>query len=159
MKKTLIVGLSGLIMGVVIAFALIYNIAPSMMLLESESKFGFEETSEKFVKSIEDNHWSIIKVHDLQKSMTKHGHTVMPVKVFEFCHPDLAKRILETSEDRIVASMMPCRIAIYEKEDGKTYISRMNSGMMAKMMSNLIDDVMGDATTQSEKIMSVIIKK
>jgi len=159
MKKSIIIGLTGAVAGMLIAFTMVYTMAPGLMLLENESKFGFEETTQKFEQSIKDNEWSIIKVHDLQKSMTKHGYEVLPVKVFEFCHPNLAKRILETNDDRIVASMMPCRIAIYEKADGKTYISRMNSGMMAKMMSKLIDEVMGDATSESEKIMRVIIKE
>ncbi|MBN2668937.1 MAG: DUF302 domain-containing protein [Bacteroidales bacterium] len=158
MKKIILFSLGSFVLGVFICLMLIYQIAPKMMLLENESKFAFEETVNQFEASIKNHNWSMIKVHDLQKSMEKHGHIVKNVKVFEFCHPDLAKRILEADDDRIVSSMMPCRIAIYEKNDGKTYISRMNSGMMSKMMSSLVQDVMGTATQQSEDIMNVIIK-
>ena len=38
--------------------------------------------------------------------------------------------------------MMPCSIAVYEKADGKTYVSTMNSGLMGKMFGGTAAAVM-----------------
>jgi uncharacterized protein (DUF302 family) len=89
--------------------------------------------------------------------MKKYGKDVRPVKVFELCHPDHAGKILAADSERIVSVLMPCRVAVYERADGKTYVSRMNSGMMAGMMGGLIADVMADAASDNEKILEPVL--
>ncbi len=157
MKKEILFGIVGVIVGVILTFTVIYNAAPGMMLLEDVSPFGFEETVAKFEHSVEANEWEIPHVYDLQKSMKKFGHDVKKVKVFELCHPDHSSKILKLNDERIVSTLMPCRIAIYTKDDGKTYISRMNSGMMAKPMGGAIAEVMSIAASQNEDILKPII--
>lgn len=90
--------------------------------------------------------------------MAKFGKEVNKVQVFELCHPDHAYKILSRDAERKVTSFMPCRVAIYEHSDKKVYVSRMNSGLMGKMMGGIIADVMTDASTESEAIISEIIK-
>lgn len=157
MKKTILSGIIGLIAGVLLTFFVIYQMAPGMMILEDESKYGFEETVEKLKESVIANNWKIPKIHDLQKSMAKSGKDIRPVQVIELCHPDHAGRLLKESEERIVSSLMPCRVAVYEKADGKTYISRMNSGQMAGMLGGLIAEVMDVASRENEEILEAVI--
>ncbi|MEN8118733.1 MAG: DUF302 domain-containing protein [Bacteroidota bacterium] len=156
MKNSILGGLIGLVLGTVITLFVIFQMAPGLMIMEDASKYDFEETVTKFEKSVKDHGWKIPAVHDLQKTMDKFGHSVKSVKVFELCHPDHANRILEADDERIVSSMMPCRVAIYEKNDGKTYVSRMNSALMAKTMSDLINEVMADASSENEEILEVL---
>jgi uncharacterized protein (DUF302 family) len=54
---------------------------------------------------------------------------------------------------------MPCRVAIYEKSNGKVYVSRMNTGLMGKMMGGIIPEVMAVASRESEEMVAAIIKK
>ena len=159
MKKNLMFGVIGLIVGAFIMMIVIYNVAPGMMLLEDQSKFGFEETVTRLTESVENHGWKIPKVHDLQESMNKFGISVLPVKVFELCHPDHAGKILEKGDERIVSTLMPCRVAIYEKPDGKVYLSRMNSKLMAKPMGGIIAEVMSVAAIQNEEILESVILK
>ena len=158
MKNTLLSGFAGIIVGALIMGFVMFQMAPGMMILEDESKFNFEETTTKLEQSVKDYGWKISKIHDLQKTMKKFGHDVKAVKVFELCHPDHAIKILEADEERIVSSLMPCRVAVYEKNDGKTYFSRMNSALMSKTMSKLIDEVMSIASKENEEILQVILK-
>ncbi|MEN8201364.1 MAG: DUF302 domain-containing protein [Bacteroidota bacterium] len=159
MKKNLLTGIAGLVLGVVLTFVVMYKAAPGMMLLEDESKFAtFEETVSQFEQSVKDHNWKIPTTHDLQNTMAKFGKDVKAVKVIELCHPDHAGKILEKSDERVVSSLMPCRVAIYEKEDGKVYISRMNSGLMASTMKGVIPEVMKEASKQNEEILEVILK-
>lgn len=158
MKKNLLTGILGLVIGIALTFVVMYKAAPGMMLIEDESKFTtFEETVSTFEQSVLDHNWKIPTIHDLQKTMAKFGRDVKKVKVFELCHPDHAGRILEKSDERVVSSLMPCRVAIYEKADGKVYISRMNSGLMASTMKGIIPEVMKEAAVQNEEILEAIL--
>lgn len=160
MKKSLLTGILGFVLGLIVAGVVVYKAAPGMMILEDESKFdSFEKTVEVFEKSVKDHNWKLPAVHDLQKTMAKYGMDVKAVKVFELCHPDHAGKILAKSDERVVSSLMPCRVAIYEKDDGKVYISRMNSGLMASTMTGIIPEVMDDAATENEEILAAVIKK
>ena len=106
----------------------------SDFFIESKSQFGFEETVAKFTAIAEQKTWKISATHDLQQTMETHGKEVLPVKVFAICHPKHSSKILEKDDERIISSMMPCRVSIYMKSDGKTYISRMNSIAMARIL-------------------------
>jgi uncharacterized protein (DUF302 family) len=48
--------------------------------------------------------------------------------------------------------MMPCRVAIFEKSNGKTYVARMNAGLLSKLLGSNVKAVMGEAGQDSEKI-------
>ncbi len=129
------------------------------LFFETESPFGFDETIEKIVKSIATEGWKMPAVHDLQKTLLNFGKDVLPVRVFEICHPKHSSRILEKNDERIVSSMMPCRISVYLKSDGHTYISRINSGMIAASFGGLISEVMSDSTKDVELIIKNALLK
>lgn len=159
MTKTILTGLGGLILGALLTMFIMFQMAPGMMLIEDESQYNFEESVAKFEASVKEHGWKLPATHDLQKTMKKFDYDVKSVKVFELCHPDHAMKILEADDERIVSTMMPCRVAIYEKNDGKTYFSRMNSKLMASTMGELINSVMAEAADQNEEILQVLFKK
>ncbi len=159
MKKSLLFGLVGFIIGVLITGVVMYKMAPGLMMMEDVSPYNFEETVAKFEKSVKEHGWKIPKIHDLQKTMKKFNKDVKPVKVIELCHPDHAGKILAKSEERLVSSLMPCRVAFYVKADGKTYISRMNSSLMASMMAGIIPEVMDEAAQDTEKMLKAVLPK
>lgn len=157
MKKVIFSGVIGLVIGAAIALFTVYKMAPGLMMIESESAYGFEETVSQLENSVNEHGWKIPTTHDLQATMNKFDYEVRPVKVFELCKPDHAYEILKESEERIVSSMMPCRVAVYQKADGKTYVSRMNSALMAKTMNSLIQEVMGEAYSENEAILQAVL--
>lgn len=159
MKRMVLTGVLSLLAGVVITIGAFYFLAPSFMLLENESKYGFNESVERFEASVKEAGWKMPKVHDLQETMFNHGKNVKAVKVFELCHPEHAAKILEKNNERIVSVMMPCRVAIYEKNDGKVYISRMNSRLMASTMGKVISEVMAEAAKENETMLKSIIRQ
>jgi uncharacterized protein (DUF302 family) len=158
MTKNFFYALAGLVAGAIIVLLTVFNLAPSRMFIESESEFAFDETVEIFTSTATDMGWKVPHVSDLQKTMAKHGHDVKKVKVIDLCHPDHAIKILEKSDERIVTPMMPCRVSIYEKADGKVYISRMNSGKLARLIGGVIEEVMTNASGGTEKILNSVIK-
>jgi uncharacterized protein (DUF302 family) len=54
--------------------------------------------------------------------------------------------------------MLPCRISVYEKTDGKTYISRMNAPAFAAMIGGDAAKTMVQAFNETEVIIDVAIK-
>jgi uncharacterized protein (DUF302 family) len=158
MKKLLITGISTFIIGAVLAMVMIFKMSPGMMLMEDRSPHNFETTVQKFEQAVILQGWKIPKVHDLQATMHSFGKTVGPVMVFELCHPDHAEKILRESEERIVSTMMPCRVAIYEKADGKVYVSRMNSALMANAMGGIVKEVMAEAFSENEQMIEATIR-
>jgi len=128
------------------------------LMLENESKSGFNETVEQLSKTITEKGWKITITHDLQEIMKKNGKEVLPVKVIELCNPAYAYDILSVNESRYVSPMLPCRISVYEKSDGKTYISRMNSVLLAKQLGGNIEKVISQAFADGEEIIKPYIK-
>lgn len=145
--------LTGLISGIILIVLIALYLAPKMLFTVSESKYNFDKTAEMIIESTKQNEWSMPHHYDLQATMDKHGFKVKPVKVFSICKPDLAVRILSEDTDRHISAMMPCRVAIYEKSNGKTYVARMNAGLLSKFLGGNVKAVMGDAGNDSEKIL------
>lgn len=148
----------GLFSGFVIIGLFLTFVFPKMLFSVNESKYSFEQTTEIFTDSVKKRNWNLPHQYDLQETMAKNGFVVRPVKIFSICKPDIAVRILGNDNDRHISAMMPCRIAIYEKADGKTYISRMNAGLFAKLLGGKASAVMGDAGDGSENILKAVTK-
>jgi uncharacterized protein (DUF302 family) len=155
-KKIVFSAISGLVFGILLTLVVVYKAAPGLMLIENEIHIPFDQAVEKYTKSVEEHGWTLAKTHDLQASMTKFGKSVRPVKVFEICHPEHANKVLSRDDERIVASLMPCRVAIYERSNGKVYASSMNTKLMGGMMKGIIPEVMKDASNESAQILSVL---
>jgi uncharacterized protein (DUF302 family) len=107
--------------------------------VESRCKHGLAETVKRLQAAARKQGWKIPKVYDLQGALRKARHEVRPVKVVSLCKPDLAVKILGRDALRSASVMMPCRISIYERADGKTYLSRLDpsafGGPAAKVMA------------------------
>jgi len=133
------------------------SLAQNQMMLENESKKNFAETIEWIDKTVTENKWKVLAQHNLQEAMKKNGYEVLPVKVFAICQPHHAYKVLGKDDERIVSSMMPCRISVYEKSDGNTYISRMNTSMMAAGFEGAVKEVMVSTSEEIEVMIKPLL--
>lgn len=152
--KTLYSGLTGLLVGIAATLIILYFTAPTILFIERESRLGYSETIDVIHQSAGEEGWIIPKQYKLDKSLAGAGYEVLPVSVIELCKPEHAYRILVEDEYRLVSSMMPCRVAVYKKADGKTFISRMNTGLLSRIFDKTVRDVMAQATQETNKILS-----
>lgn len=129
------------------------------LFFESKSQFNFDQTLEKLSEAILSGGWNISVILDLQASLSKSGIDTLPVKVIELCNPKLASRILLNNETRVFSSMLPCKISIYEKDNGNVYISILNTGMLASQIGGKVEIVMIEAFSQVEKFIDQVIEK
>ncbi|SRR6056297_2505985 len=158
MKKMVPGFLIGIVTGVVITFLVVFFASPSLMIHEDKSTYDFSTTVTELEKSAAEAGWKIPNVNDLQATLHKFGKDVRQVKVLSLCHPEHAYRVLSQDDERIVSSLMPCRVAVYEKSDGSVHVSRLNSGLMSRPMSKVIRQTMSDAAVETEEILQAVIE-
>ena len=127
-------------------------------IFEKESLFGFNETVELLLNAASDREWNNPATHDLQSSLAKAGKSILPVTVIEVCKPEYSGQMLELSDERIVSVMMPCRISVYEKADGKTYVATVNYKLFTTGQSEVIRDVMMEAANDLEEIVRAVAR-
>jgi len=126
------------------------------IVLEQKSKFNFEKTVAHIVDEAEHMEWKVPFVHDLQLSLAKSGKTVRPVKVIEICKPKYSGQMLELNHERIISVMMPCRISVYEKDDGLTYIGLINIAELSSGLPDNIANVMKEASDDTLEIVKSV---
>jgi len=124
----------------------------NQIVIEHKSRYGFDKTVEILIAEAETKEWKVPAVHDLQQSLAKSGKSVRPVKVIEICKPKYSGQMLELNDERVISVMMPCRISVYEKDDGLTYVSLINAGEMAAGLPQPIARVMKEASDETFEI-------
>ena len=156
-KKQIITGLSGVVVGVVLTALTGFLSAPAAMITETQSTMSHDETVETIIATAEEMGWKIPATHEIHNSVSRGGYDVENVTVIELCNVDLAGDILTGDENRIVSSMMPCRVAVYETSDGQVIVSRMNTGLMSSVFGGKVQSVMAEATNQTELILGSVL--
>ncbi len=127
------------------------------VIIEQVSPFDVDTTVEKLVAAATLKSWQNPAIHNLQQSLAKAGKEVRPVQVVEICKPEYSGAMLEKSDERIVSVMMPCRISVYQKEDGKTYVALLNMAEMVTGFSPVAVVAISGATKESIDIVKSVV--
>lgn len=130
----------------------------NQMIIERVSSYSFDRTVELLIEAATQKNWQIPAVHDLQQSLAKSGKTVKPVKVIEMCKPEYSGQMLEKNDERIVSVMMPCRISVYLKDDGKTYFALVNIPAISSGMPETIKNVMEQSAQEVNEIVETLVE-
>ncbi len=141
MKKMII----GFVSGIAICGILAYVFAANLMFWEIPSPFGVEETVARIQQNIQNNPngWSLSGLRNPAKAIEMDGGNALPVLMVEACSTKYSGPILKDDKVRFLSILMPCKISVYKKNDGKTYIAGMNAGLMGKMFGPMVGEVMG----------------
>jgi uncharacterized protein (DUF302 family) len=156
-KHWLYLGFGLLLGGVAVAGAVVM-LMPSQMIVTHRSTLGFDETLAAIEAAIPEQGWASPGTLDLTAAMNKKGVDFSPrVAVISLCKPEYAKQVLESNRD--ISALMPCKIAIWEDDAGAVFISKMNTGMMAKLFGGTVAEVMGGSVAREEAaILSGVIQ-
>lgn len=157
-KGSLLIGaiIGFLLMGVIVWLAM-----PPMMINVHKSPYGFDETVAAVESAVTaQKGWKVAKTFDIRQNIVDAGYPEMTrVKIVTLCNPHYARRILTNDKDKVVTTMMPLGIGIYETKDGSVYMSEMNVGLVGMMFGGTIASVMGDASTDIAKMMEAVTAK
>jgi uncharacterized protein (DUF302 family) len=151
----MIKALVGFIVGVIVIALGGWMMAPSLMFTERLSPFGMEETVARIQHNIQNtgNGWSLSGLRNPAKAVQTDGGNVLPVMMIEACSTKYSKPILKDDTVRFLSILMPCKISIYKKNDGKVYIGTMNAALMGKLFGSLVGDVMGQVAADQKKFL------
>lgn len=122
-------------------------------IVEQLSPYDFDRTVELLTEAAGRKDWQVPALHDLQLSLAKSGKAVKSVKVIEICKPQYSGQMLERNDERIVSVMMPCRISVYLKDDGKTYVALLNGSALSAEMPENVRNVM---TSSSDEVFEIV---
>ncbi len=145
----------GFIVGAVVVVLLGYNYIGSLMFKEVVSPFGVEETVARIQQNIQNagNGWSLSGLRNAAKPIEADGGNVLPVLMIEACSTKYSGPILKEDSIRFLSNLMPCKISVYKKNDGKTYIGMMNAALVGKMFGSMVGEVMSHVAEDQAKFL------
>lgn len=133
--------------------------AMPQMFLEDTSPANFPQTVKAFKAEVKASGWGILTEHNMAGILSTKGYTIQPILVIEACSGKYSAKLLENDDTRYIASMIPCRVAIYQTSTGKVIINRMNSAMFAGMMDGIVAEVITKSGNDMEAIIARTLDK
>jgi uncharacterized protein (DUF302 family) len=136
--------LAGVLAGAGIAAFALWQVAGGLMFEERVSPFTVEETVARIQHNVEaaGNGWSLSGLRNPIKPLQADGGNALPVLMIEACSTKYSGPILKEDKVRYLSLLMPCKISVYKKNDGKVYIGTMNAGLIGSLFGPLVGGIM-----------------
>ena len=147
--------LSGFLAGVALAVGILWLNAGNMVFSERESPYSVEETTARIQQNIQaaGNGWSISGLRNPAKPVEADGMNVQPVLLIEACSTKYSGPILQQDDIRFLSLLMPCKIAIYKKSNGKVYIGILNAGIIGRLFGSMVGDIMEHVVADQQRFL------
>ncbi|PLX11358.1 MAG: hypothetical protein C0594_03790 [Marinilabiliales bacterium] len=148
----------GFLLGVVFSGIAISISAGEMMVKEFVSPYNFEKTVNVMEKRInEKDGWHVTEIIDQNAEVKANGgFDIGNFKIIKYCHGGYSARMLSADDRKLIGNMMPKSFAIYEKSDGKVFVSTMNGGIMGKLFGGEIETIIEEVSLEVEQMMQFI---
>ncbi len=146
---------TGFMAGLVLVFSLVYNLFGGLMFKETPSPFGVEETVARIQQNIQNvgNGWALVGLRDPAKAVQNDGGNVLPVMLIEACSTNYSGPILKNDKVRFLSLLIPCKVSVYKKNDGKTYIGTMNAAFLGRLFGSDIGEIMSHVSADQAKFL------
>jgi len=149
--------ISGLIVGVVGTLVVVWNIAGGLAFKEQVSPYTVEETVARIQQNVQaaGNGWALSGLRDPIKPLKADGDDALPVLMIEACSTKYSGPILKDDKVRYLSLLMPCKISVYKKSDGKVYIGIMNAGLIGSLFGPMVGDIMKRVVADQQKFLEM----
>jgi uncharacterized protein (DUF302 family) len=142
---------SGFVVGVVLTGFISWKMMPEILPHERLSPYGTAETIAKIKENAIQRGWVVPNIRPLHKSILKYGGgKVLPVMLVNLCQANHAFNLLKEDENKKISVYMPCTISVYEKSDGKTYISTMDVELLGKAFGGKVDKILKEVKADQQ---------
>jgi uncharacterized protein (DUF302 family) len=128
------------------------TVAQPTMFVENVAGKDLDRAVKAFEEEVKAAKWNVLHVHSMDQILATKGYDLRPVRIFEVCSGKYSAKILQNDADRYVSSLIPCRVAIYQRADGEVVISRMNTPMMSRMLTPSVAEVVAASGGDMEAI-------
>jgi uncharacterized protein (DUF302 family) len=142
-----------------------YILMPKMMIVTHESQYDFDQTVSKIEGAIKNSGnigWEHKGTKDLSEEVGRagNGNLALKIKSIKLCNANYSLPLLGDGRSRFVSCLMPCSISVWESNEGKVYISKMNTGLVGSMFGGKISEIMGGKVGPDElKMLDPIWRK
>jgi uncharacterized protein (DUF302 family) len=145
----------GLVLGFALALGLVWTKAGSLVFEERESPYTVEETVARIQHNVEaaGNGWSLSGLRYPTRPLEAEGINALPVMLIEACSTKYSGPILKDDKVRFLSLLMPCKIGVYKKSDGKVYIGILNAGLIGRLFGTLVGDTMQHVVKDQESFL------
>lgn len=163
MKRTLWTVVVGMVLGMLLTLGAMVVMTPrqlpGLMVREAVSPHDVPATLARIEAKAKGMGWQVPKTYDFREAILKKGgEDVGPVHVMEMCQPQYAARMLGADQNKRLAVLMPCAIAVYQKSDGQTYVASMNMELMSLAFGGEVGDVLGQVARDDHRILDFLAR-
>ncbi|HTY04257.1 MAG TPA: DUF302 domain-containing protein [Rhodocyclaceae bacterium] len=146
---------TGVALGGALALVAVWQMAGSLMFEERVSPFSVEETVARIQQNVlaAGNGWALFGLRYPTRPVEAEGVSILPVMAIETCSPKYSGPILKDDKTRFLSLLMPCKISVYKKSDGKVYIGTMNAGLIGKFFGPLVAETMEHVVADQQKFL------
>jgi uncharacterized protein (DUF302 family) len=145
----------GLVLGIVLTLVTAWSSVSGHMFEERVSPFAMEETVARIQHNImaAGNGWALSGLRYPVRPLEAEGGNALPVMLIEACSTRYSGPILKNDKLRFLSLLMPCKIGVYKKNDGKVYIGILNAGLFSRLFGSSAGDVMSQVVEDQEKFL------
>lgn len=121
----------GIVLGAIISSLTIQHYAPAMIIKELKSPFGTEKTIAKInEETTRLSGWEVLSIEHRSEKLKIANEYIDTYTIIRLCNKKSCKDMLADDERKKVAVLLPIQIAVYEKNNGQTYISIINHSIL-----------------------------
>lgn len=132
-----------------------------LFFVADHSVLSFEDTVSRIRERCGDaGEWHLLQDKDYNAAYKKRGKGELPFRLVEFKlgNPDYSYRV--NKQFPAVSTFMPAAIAVVEYEPGDVVVYRKNTGLMGRMFTGAVKDVMKNKVPMElDAILTDIIEK
>lgn len=148
--------IGGFLAGVAAVVALAWSMAGSLVFREQVSPYGLEETVARIQQNIQraGNGWALAGLRNPAKAVEQDGGNTLPVLMIEACSTRYSGPILKNDAIRYLSILMPCKISVYKKDDGKVYIGLMNARLIGGLFGADVGAIMAKVAADQARFVT-----
>lgn len=99
------------------------------ILYEKRTDGTVDEVGERLQRAAAEHEFGVLGIVDIKDKMNSKGVEFGPqCRIYEVCHPERAKRVLEKKLE--ISTALPCRISVYEESGGVTVSTMLPTQML-----------------------------
>ncbi len=155
-RREIIFFVVGILWGVGLILLGIVLLLRSNLIPEKECALSYEEAVRLFPQKVASVEGWTVRTVPCGLPASEPGNRIT---VFEICSRKHAGRILGDPASRKTAAVLPCKMAIYER-DGKVYLARLNGILFMRLLGGLPAEVFTDEIVpEQQKMLQGLLKE
>lgn len=129
----------------------------SVMYDLRKSRLGFDETVNAIRAGAQKRGWKLGETQDMGAAMKQAGiKEAKRMKVVHLCPVGADEKVAKAGGGK--TPPLPCRATVFDGQDGKTYVMRMNLANVAKVMQGDLAKVMAEVGAEEDALYRDILE-